>query len=159
MAERRATHGARIEQVERRARCLVAASLAGLAAYVAGDSLISLAAGERPEASPVGIALAVASLAVMWWLARAKRRIGAALGSRAMNADAFQTEACFWLSLFVLIGVGATVALGSGGRIQPPRWASRSWSATKPSKHGVIETTRGGRWPGRSVLAVRDSAS
>lgn len=111
-AERRAADERRIEQVERRAQRLVALSLALLAAYVAVEATTSLAAGERPEASPVGLALAVASLVVMWWLARAKRRVAVRLGSRAMGADAFQTEACFWLSVFLLVGIGANAAFG-----------------------------------------------
>jgi divalent metal cation (Fe/Co/Zn/Cd) transporter len=111
-AERRAADEERIEQVERRARRLVAASLALLAAYVAWDSITSLFAGERPEPSVVGIALAAVSLVVMWWLAREKRRVGVALGSRAMTADAFQTDACFWLSLFLLLGIGANALFG-----------------------------------------------
>jgi len=113
LAERRSTDEERIEQVERRARQLVALSLALLAAYVALDAVTSLAAGERPDASPVGLALAVASLVVMWWLARAKRRVAIALDSRAMAADAFQTTACFWLSVALLVGVGANLLFGA----------------------------------------------
>lgn len=112
LAERRSTDAERIEHVERRARRLVAASLALLAAYIAWDSITSILAGERPEPSLVGIVLAAASLAVMWWLAREKRRVGVALGSRAMTADAFQTDACFWLSLFLLVGIGANALFG-----------------------------------------------
>ncbi len=113
LAERRANDHERVEQVERRAQKLVAASLALLAAYIAFDAVTSLAAGERPEASAVGIALAIASLAVMWWLARQKRRVGIALGSRAMTADALQTDACFWLSVFLLVGIGANALFGA----------------------------------------------
>jgi divalent metal cation (Fe/Co/Zn/Cd) transporter len=102
----------RIELVERRAQKFVAGSLILLAAYIAWDSITSLIAGDRPEPSLVGIMLAAASLAVMWWLAREKRRVGSALGSRAMTADAFQTDACFWLSLFLLVGIGANALFG-----------------------------------------------
>jgi divalent metal cation (Fe/Co/Zn/Cd) transporter len=102
----------RIEHVERRAQKLVAGSLILLAVYIAWDSITSLIAGERPEPSLVGILLAIASLTVMWWLAREKRRVGTALGSRAMTADAFQTDACFWLSLFLLVGIGANALFG-----------------------------------------------
>jgi divalent metal cation (Fe/Co/Zn/Cd) transporter len=113
LAERRATDEERIEQVERRAQRLVAASLVLLALYIAFESITSLIGGERPEPSSVGLALAVASLAVMWWLARAKRRVAVALGRRAMTADAFQTDACFWLSLFLLVGIGANALFGA----------------------------------------------
>lgn len=114
LAERNANEGdeERIEHVERRAQKLVAGSLILLAVYIAWDSITSLLAGDRPQASVVGIGLAVASLLVMWWLARAKRRVGIALGSKAMTADAFQTDACFYLSLFLLVGIGANAVLG-----------------------------------------------
>ena len=113
LAERRATDAERIEQAEHRAQKLVALSLLLLAAYIAWDSVGSLLANERPQPSAVGIALAVASLAMMWWLARQKRQVGVALGSRAMTADAFQTDACFWLSAFLLVGIGANALFGA----------------------------------------------
>lgn len=56
------------------------------------EAVRSLLDGERPEASPVGIGLTALSIAAMLWLARAKRRTGEALGSRALKADAQQTE-------------------------------------------------------------------
>ena len=112
VAERRTTDEARIEHVERRAQRLVAASLVLLAGYIAWDSVTSLLAGERPQPSLVGIALAIASLSVMGWLARQKRRVATALGSRAMTADAFQTDACFWLSVFRLVGICANALFG-----------------------------------------------
>jgi divalent metal cation (Fe/Co/Zn/Cd) transporter len=112
LAERRAADEESVEQVERRARKLVAGSLALLAAYIAWDSISSIVAGERPQPSVVGMAVAVVALGVMWWLARQKGRVALALGSRAMKADAFQTDACFWLSLFVLVGIGANALFG-----------------------------------------------
>lgn len=114
LAERNAAEDdeERVERVERRAQKLVAGSLVLLAAYIAWGSITSLLAGERPQSSAVGIGLAVASLLAMWLLAREKRRVGIALGSRAMTADAFQTNACFWLSVVLLIGIGANALLG-----------------------------------------------
>ena len=111
-AEGQAIDQEAVERVERRAQRLVSASLVALAAYVTYDAVTTLVAGERPAASPVGLALAALSLGVMWWLARAKRRTAIALGSRAMEADAFQTTACWWLSLTVLVGVGLNTVFG-----------------------------------------------
>ena len=111
-SERGALDHEAIERIEQRARKLVALSLFLLAAYIAIDAVTTLIAQERPDPSPVGIALAALSLGVMWWLARAKRRTAIALGSRAMEADAFQTTACWWLSLTVLVGIGLNALLG-----------------------------------------------
>jgi cation diffusion facilitator family transporter len=112
LAERRAADVETAERVEAIARRLVAASLAALAVYIAWEAVSSLLAGEEPDASPIGIVLASLSLAVMWWLARQKYRVARALGSRAMRADAFQTDACFWLSLFLLVGLGLNALFG-----------------------------------------------
>ncbi len=101
-----------IEAIEHRAQKLVAVSLFLLAAYIVIDALQTLLAGERPQPSGVGIALAAISLGVMWWLARVKRRTAIALGSRALQAEAFQTTACWWLSLTVLGGVGLNALFG-----------------------------------------------
>jgi divalent metal cation (Fe/Co/Zn/Cd) transporter len=112
VAERRATSNQIIETLETRARKLIAVSLFALAAWVLFDACSSLVRQEKPEASVVGIVLTATSMAVMLWLARAKRRVAAALKSRAMEADAFQTTACWWLSLSALVGVGLNTVLG-----------------------------------------------
>src|SRR5206468_13102329 len=58
-----------------------------------------------PENSFPGILLACVSLVVMPLLSRAKRRVGRALGSAAMHADAKQTEFCTCLSAILLAGL------------------------------------------------------
>jgi divalent metal cation (Fe/Co/Zn/Cd) transporter len=111
-AESRAEDEHAIERLDRTAHQLVGLSLFALAAYVAVDASRALWTGERPGVSWVGIAVTTISLFVMMWLARAKRRAAAALGSRALEADAFQTTACWWLSLITLSGVGFNAVLG-----------------------------------------------
>lgn len=110
-AERR--QGARhAERLDRLALRLVGLSLFALAAWVALDATLALLRHELPEPSPVGIALTSLSIATMLWLARAKRRAAATLGSHALAADAFQTTACFWLSVVTLAGLGLNALLG-----------------------------------------------
>jgi divalent metal cation (Fe/Co/Zn/Cd) transporter len=111
-AERGGLNHHAIERLDHRAHKLVAVSLFILAAYVVVDAAKSLWLRERPEPTLVGIALTTVSLVVMMWLARAKRRAAKALGSRAMEADAFQTTACWWLSLVTLGGIGLNAMLG-----------------------------------------------
>ena len=101
-----------IEALDKRAHKLVGVSLFALGAYVAIDAVRALWTGERPSPSAVGLALLGVSFVLMVWLARAKRRVAARLGSRAMAADAFQTTACWWLSLVAMSGLGLNAALG-----------------------------------------------
>jgi divalent metal cation (Fe/Co/Zn/Cd) transporter len=113
----RAEHGGRhepkdVERIERRAERLVGASFLLLAAYVVGDASLTLVNAERPEGSPVGIGLTIVSLVVMLWLARAKRRTGVELGSRALVADAAQTQACWYLSATTLAGLSLNALFG-----------------------------------------------
>jgi divalent metal cation (Fe/Co/Zn/Cd) transporter len=111
-AEGKLTDVHEIAHLDRRAQRLVAASLFLLAAYVAVDAIHALATKERPGRTLVGLVLTALSLAVMWSLAKAKQRAAALLRSRALEADAFQTTACFWLSLIALAGLGLNAALG-----------------------------------------------
>lgn len=104
--------GARLAAIEHRARRLVAASLFILAGYVTFDAIETLWSGDRPAFSPVGVALLAVSISVMRWLARAKVRLATELRSEALKADAFQTTACWWLSLAALVGVGLNGLLG-----------------------------------------------
>lgn len=101
-----------IERLDRRAHRLVGATLLLLAAYIAVDSTLALWNEERPEVSFVGLGLVSVSIAVMFWLARAKAQAARELGSRALEADSFQTLACWWLSVVTLVGLGANAAFG-----------------------------------------------
>jgi divalent metal cation (Fe/Co/Zn/Cd) transporter len=112
LAERRARDHEEVERLDRRAHKLVGLSLFGLALFVTFDAARALWKEDRPDPSVVGIAVTTVSLGVMIWLARAKRRAARDLGSRALEADAFQTTACWWLSLITLAGVGLNAALG-----------------------------------------------
>jgi divalent metal cation (Fe/Co/Zn/Cd) transporter len=111
-AERGARDHEEIERLEHRALRLVGATLFLLAAWVGFDALRTLWERERPAPSAVGLALTSISIVTMRWLAGAKRRTAALLGSRALEADAFQTTACFWLSVVTLGGIALNAAFG-----------------------------------------------
>jgi divalent metal cation (Fe/Co/Zn/Cd) transporter len=112
LAEGRGLDPEQVERLDARAHKLVGASLFLLGAYIALDAATALWNREAPRPSAVGIVLAVVSIFAMQWLARAKRRAARRLGSRALAADAFQTTACFWLSVITLVGIGLNAALG-----------------------------------------------
>ena len=112
MAERTARDEEAIERLDRLAHRLVGVSLVVLAVYIWADAGLALWHHNVAEVSPVGIVLTVVSIGVMWWLAGAKRRTAIALGSRALEADSFQTTACWWLSLITLGGLGLNAITG-----------------------------------------------
>lgn len=93
------------EERELLARRIIAVSFFALAAYVSVEAIRSLVAGERPDTSPVGIVLTIASLVIMPVLSWAQRRTGRELGSRAVEADGTQTLLCTYLSAAVLLGL------------------------------------------------------
>jgi cation diffusion facilitator family transporter len=101
-----------VERVEERAERFVGVAFLVLAAYVAFEAVRSLLNQEAPLASPIGIALTALSIVVMLWLARAKKRTGEALGSRALVADAQQTYACWYLSVVTLVGLALNAVFG-----------------------------------------------
>ncbi len=72
---------------------------------------MALARREAPQPSPVDLVLLVVSIGAMFWLARAKRRVATSLGSSALRADAFQTTACWWLSLTARAELGLKAKL------------------------------------------------
>ncbi len=90
----------------------IAGSFAALAVYVAVESLRDLVTGSEPDVSIVGIVLTALSLALMPILARAKARLAPALGSRAAEAEAAQTNLCAQLSAVVLAGLLLNAAAG-----------------------------------------------
>ena len=100
------------ESRERRALRLMALSFFALAAYVTFESVRTLISGHEPDASPVGIGLATASLLIMPFLSWAQRRTGRSLGSNAVVADSTQTLLCTYLSAVLLTGLVLNATLG-----------------------------------------------
>jgi divalent metal cation (Fe/Co/Zn/Cd) transporter len=100
---------ARVERLSHRA---IGALFLALAVYVAVDATNALVRREAPAASVPGIALAMLSLVVMPYLAREKRRIGVALGSRALVSDSAQASLCMYLSAILLGGLLLNAVVG-----------------------------------------------
>jgi divalent metal cation (Fe/Co/Zn/Cd) transporter len=97
---------------ERRAQRLVAASYFVLVAYIAIEAVRTLAGGDHPDASWVGIGLAALTAPTMPLLARAKRSVGLRLGSSATVSEAAQNMICAYLSVALLAGLLLNAVLG-----------------------------------------------
>ena len=102
----------RREQRERMTLRIVGVCFLALAAYVAVEAVRDLVSRSVPDTSRTGILLASASLLIMPLLSRAKRKVGAAMASRAMHADAAQSELCAVLSAILLGGLVLNAVLG-----------------------------------------------
>jgi divalent metal cation (Fe/Co/Zn/Cd) transporter len=106
-------HRALSEQAEERAQKLVAVSFFLLAPYIAFEAINTLASGEHPALSVVGIVLTATSLMLMPFLGIAKRRIGARLGSSATAGEGRQNILCAYLAGGVLAGLLANGLFGA----------------------------------------------
>ncbi|MEV6363268.1 cation transporter [Nocardia asteroides] len=93
------------EQREKIALRIIAFSFFALALYVTIDSIRALLGVGEAQHSPVGIALAAASLVIMPVLSAAQRRAGRELGSASAVADSKQTLLCTYLSAVLLAGL------------------------------------------------------
>ena len=126
----------RREQVERTTLRMVGACFVALAMYILYESSSMLVRRVPPERSIAGIVIASVSVIVMPLLARAKRRVAAEIGSRAMHADSKQADFCSYLSA-ILLGRPAVecvvrlVVDGSGCRLgdgSDHREGRRGWT-------------------------------
>ncbi|MFI7084439.1 cation diffusion facilitator family transporter [Streptomyces anulatus] len=100
------------ESRERTTLRIISVSFFALAAYVAVDAIRTLAGTGEAEPSPLGIAIAALSLAVMPFLSAAQRRAGHEIGSASAVADSKQTLLCTYLSAVLLVGLLLNATLG-----------------------------------------------
>ena len=96
---------------DHRARRLVALAFGMLAAYLLIAAVRSLWVGDEPENSPIGIAYLAVTAAVMFSLARAKRRVGQRLESEPFLAEATMTflDGCLALAILTALALNAVL--------------------------------------------------
>ena len=111
-AESRGVGEVATEDLEQRALQVVGATFLLLAAYAFYESATIILGPELPQASYVGIALALVALIAMPLLGVAKRRVGLKLGSHALVADAKEAFVCAYLSFTLLLGLCLNALFG-----------------------------------------------
>lgn len=100
------------DTAERRAQQVIAVSFLLLAAYLGVEAVRTLTGSHHPEASRAGIALALITAPTMPLLARAKRTVGRRLDSAATVSEGIQNLLCAYLSVALLVGLGANALAG-----------------------------------------------
>jgi divalent metal cation (Fe/Co/Zn/Cd) transporter len=101
----------RSDAAERQAQRLIAVLFYALGLYVVAASVHAFT-GAHPGTSSAGIGLALVTTPTMPLLARAKRRVGRQLGSRATESEGRQNMICAYLSIALLAGLGVNALLG-----------------------------------------------
>ncbi len=100
------------EKLERRVVKVIAITFFVLSAYVLYESVTKLLFAEIPQASLPGIVIALLSIIVMPLIAWQTRKTGKQIGSKALVADSTETIACSFLSVALLLGLGANYLFG-----------------------------------------------
>ena len=92
------------DQFERRALRITGWAFYLLVAGMVIGAMVNLIEGDQPVTTVPGILVSLVSIATMWWLMSAKMKVGNALHSSAIIADAQCTKTCLWLSVVLLAG-------------------------------------------------------
>ncbi|MFC1912988.1 cation diffusion facilitator family transporter [Chloroflexota bacterium] len=100
------------ERIEKRAARFVAVTFFILGSYILFESIRKLVIVDIPEPSPPGIIIAIVSLIAMPLLTWQKYKTGKQINSSALIADSKETLACAFLSVALLLGLGANYLFG-----------------------------------------------
>jgi divalent metal cation (Fe/Co/Zn/Cd) transporter len=96
-----------------------------LAAGLAASAIYNLITAHKPETTLPGLIISLVSIAIMWALVAGKRKVGRALNSSPILADANCTMVCIYMSIVLLVssliyeitGFGFIDSLGALGLI------------------------------------------
>jgi divalent metal cation (Fe/Co/Zn/Cd) transporter len=97
---------------EHRAVRMIGFAFLGLALYLVVQTAVTLAAGIRPESSPLGIGWLAATVVAMLGLAAAKARTGTALENRTLQTEAKVTMIDGALAATIFVGLVLNTAFG-----------------------------------------------
>ena len=100
------------ENAERMASRIGGALLIALAAYVVTVAGWNLWTQHNEEFSLPGFIVTLLAIPVMRYLARRKIELANQLSSRALRADAMESVTCGWLSIVVVVSLGAQAVFG-----------------------------------------------
>ncbi len=100
------------ESAERRAAKIGGGLLFALAAYVVASAAWSLWTRHGQAFSIPGLAVTVAAIPVMYFLAKRKLAVAEAIGSRALRTDAVESITCGYLAAVVVVGLLAELLTG-----------------------------------------------
>ncbi|HEY6007323.1 MAG TPA: cation transporter [Geobacteraceae bacterium] len=104
----------RRDEFERRALRITGSSFYVLTVGLVLMAGLNLYGQHRPETTFWGVVISLASISFMWALIHYKTKVGRALGSAAILADAACSRACLYLSLVLLAASAGYEVTGLG---------------------------------------------
>lgn len=104
--------GLHTDHAERVARLVVGAALTVVAGYLAVQSVRRLTSGTGAATTLAPVLVGAASVVVLPFLARAKRRVGTLLHSRALRGDGTLSGVGAAIAVLAVVGLLANQALG-----------------------------------------------
>ena len=113
--------GETLDEFEQRALRITGLAFYILSAGLAVTAGLSLYQGGKPETTLWGVVISLISISFMWYLIRQKTKVGTALNSPAILADAACSRACVYMSVVLLLssfgyeltGIGSLDAIGA----------------------------------------------
>jgi hypothetical protein len=113
--------GETLDAFEQRALRITGWAFHALTAGLVLMAGLNLVQQHKPETTVWGVLVSLVSMSFMWLLIHHKTRIGTALGSAAILADAACSRACLYLSMVLLVssagfeltGIGSLDAIGA----------------------------------------------
>lgn len=117
----KANEGETRDEFEQRSLRITGAAFYALTAGLLLTAGINLYYEHKPETTLWGIIISLISISFMWYLIHQKTKIGTALNSPAILADAACSRACVYLSVILMIssvgyeltGIGSLDAIGA----------------------------------------------
>jgi divalent metal cation (Fe/Co/Zn/Cd) transporter len=117
----RANDGETRDEFEQRALRITGAAFYLLSSGLALTAALNIYEQHKPDATLPGVIISALSISFMWFLIHHKTKVGRALNSPAILADAACSRACVYLSLvllaaslgYELTGIGSLDALGA----------------------------------------------
>lgn len=94
------------DKYERTALKITGFSFYALVLTLVATSIYNITTGQQPTTTFWGVIISVISIAIMWGLVIWKTRVGKALNSDAIIADADCTKVCIYMSVVLLVSSG-----------------------------------------------------
>lgn len=113
--------GESLDEFEQRALRITGGAFYILSAGLAVTAGLNLYQGHTPETTLWGVIISLISIAFMWYLIYQKIKVGTALNSPAILADAACSRACVYMSVVLMVssfgyeltGIGSLDAIGA----------------------------------------------